>query len=187
MSNSFYTKEELKQLGLKKYGDNVFISRKASIYSPEKIEIGSNVRIDDFCILSGEIKLRNYIHISAYCALYGAMGIEMMDYSGLSPRCTVFSAMDDFGGDYLIGPMVDKEFTNITGGRVIIEKYVQIGAGSIVFPDLEIGMGSVVGAMSLVNKSLDSWGIYAGVPARRLKDRKMEMAELANKLISKRL
>jgi len=88
---------------------------------------------------------------------------------------------------FTIVPMVDKEFTNITGGRVIIEKYVQIGAGSIVFPDLEIGMGSVVGAMSLVNKSLDSWGIYIGVPARRLKDRKMEMAELANKLISKRL
>jgi hypothetical protein len=30
--------------------------------------------------------------------LYGKNGIEMMDYSGLSPRTAAFSAMDDFYG-----------------------------------------------------------------------------------------
>ena len=50
--NSFYSKEELKEIGFKKYGENVLISRKTSIYNPEKIIIGNNVRIDDFCILS---------------------------------------------------------------------------------------------------------------------------------------
>ena len=180
MSNSFYTKEELNQLGLKKFGENVLISRKASFYSPDQIEIGSNVRIDDFCILSGSIKLGNHIHISAYCALYGAMGIEMMDYSGLSPRCTVFSAMDDFGGDYLIGPMVDKNLTNVKGGRVIISKYVQIGAGSILFPNLEINEGSIVGAMSLVNKSLISWGVWVGIPVKKIRDRDEKLIKSKN-------
>ncbi len=50
--DSFYSRDELKKIGLKKYGENVFLSKKASIYNPEKIEIGNNVRIDDFCILS---------------------------------------------------------------------------------------------------------------------------------------
>lgn len=38
--NSFYSREELKKIGFKSYGENVLISKKASIYSPEKIEIG---------------------------------------------------------------------------------------------------------------------------------------------------
>ncbi|MDR0796834.1 MAG: acyltransferase, partial [Tannerella sp.] len=117
---SFYTGKELEALGLKRYGKNVLISRKCSIYSAEKISIGDNVRIDDFCILSGDITLGSNIHIAAYCALYGAFGIEMEDYTGLSPRCTVFSATDDFSGDYLISPMVDMNKTNVTGGKVLI-------------------------------------------------------------------
>ena len=73
MSNSFYEKNELERLGIKKIGKNVLISRKASIYNPEEILIGNNVRIDDFCILSGKIKLGSNIHISSFCALYGNM------------------------------------------------------------------------------------------------------------------
>lgn len=33
--------------------------------------IGSNVRIDDFCILSGRLEFGSYVHIAAYSALYG--------------------------------------------------------------------------------------------------------------------
>ena len=79
MQTSFYSECELQEIGFLSVGKNVLISRKCSIYSPEKISIGNNVRIDDFCILSGSIKLNSNIHISAYCALYGAKGIELMD------------------------------------------------------------------------------------------------------------
>ena len=92
MVTSFFSELELNDLGLKSFGKNVQISRFARIYNAHEIEIGNNVRIDDFCILSGNIKLHNYIHISAHTILYGKFGIEMEDYSGLSPRCTVFSA-----------------------------------------------------------------------------------------------
>jgi acetyltransferase-like isoleucine patch superfamily enzyme len=169
--NSFYTPKELKSLGIKSYGENVLISRKASIYSPEKISIGTNVRIDDFCILSGSIQLGSNIHVSAYCALYGQFGIEMKDFSGLSPRCTVLSASDDFSGNYLIGPMIPEKYTHVTGGKVLIEKYVQIGAGNIILPDVVIGEGVTTGALTLINKSLESWSIYVGSPARFLKAR----------------
>jgi len=172
LMTSFYTEKELSEFGLKKVGKNVLISRKCSIYSPEKISIGDNVRIDDFCILSGEITLGSNIHIAAFCALYGAKGIEMEDYTGLSPRTTIFSAVDDFSGDYLISPMVPSQYTNVTGGLVLIKRYAQIGAGCMVFPNLVISEGVAVGAMSLVTKNLEEWGIYAGVPAKRLKDRK---------------
>ena len=171
MNHSFFSNDELQEFGFRKVGFDVLISRFARFYTPHLIEIGDNVRIDDFCILSGSITLGSNIHISAYSGLYGKYGIEMKDYSGLSPRCTILSASDDFSGNFMIGPMIRKNFTNVTGGKVLLEKYVQIGASSVIFPNLTIGEGVAVGAFSLINKSLDSWGIYAGIPSKFIKVR----------------
>ena len=171
MKTSFYSSSELSDLGFKSIGKNVLISRFAQFYNTSDIEIGNNVRIDDFCIVSGEIKLASNIHIAAYCALYGRHGIEMMDYTGLSPRCTLFSSTDDFSGDFLISPMVPPEFTNVIGGKIFIQRFSQIGAGAIVMPAVNIHEGVAVGAMSLVKKDLEPWSIYAGVPAMKIKDR----------------
>ncbi len=176
--NSFYTEEELSTLGLKSFGTDVKLSRFARIYSPEKITIGNNVRIDDFCILSGHLTIGSHIHISAYVALYGSMGIELEDYSGISPMTTIYSAMDDFGGDYLIGPIHPKEKTNVTGGKVILRKYSQIGTHCVVFPNIIIEEGSVVGANSMVNCNLKPWSIYYGVPAKFKRMRNQGLLEL---------
>ena len=175
--NSFYSISELKELGLKSYGENVLISKKSSIYSPEKIEIGNNVRIDDFCILSGEIKLGNFIHISAYSALYGKFGIEMKDYSGISPNSIIFSASDDFSGNFLINPMVPQKYVNVIGGKVIISKYVQIGSSCVIMPNLTINEGAVIAAMSFVNKNVDEWSIYGGIPSKFIKPRSKKLLE----------
>jgi len=176
--NSFYTEEELTTLGLKSYGKNVKISRFARLYSPDTISIGNNVRIDDFCILSGNITIGSNIHISAYVALYGSMGVVLEDYTGISPMTTVYSAMDDFGGDYLIGPIHSEGKTNVTGGQVTLREFSQIGTHCVVFPDVTIGEGSVIGACSLVKCSVEDWGIYCGVPIRRIKDRKKGLLKL---------
>lgn len=176
--NSFYSERELLEIGFKSVGKNVKLSRKTSIYSPDKISIGDNVRIDDFCILSGKIKLGSHIHISAYVALYGAMGIELENYTGISPKATIYSAMDDFSGDYLIGPIHPENTTNVTGGPVVIRKYVQIGCNTVVFPNLQIGEGSVIGACSLVTNSIGEWGVYYGVPVVKHKDRSKNLLSL---------
>jgi len=68
---TFYSPEELKELGIKEFGENVLISRNAILYSPSTLTIGHDVRIDDFCILSGTIVLHNFIHIAQFCGLYG--------------------------------------------------------------------------------------------------------------------
>lgn len=174
---SFYTQEELEQLGLKHVGERVLISKKASIYSPGTIENGDNVRIDDFCILSGNIKLGSNIHISAYAAIYGAMGVTLEDYTGMSPRSTIYSAMDDFSGEYLIGPIHDKRLINVTGGPVVLKKFSQIGCNSVVFPNITIGEGSVVGAMSMLKCDTLEWKIYAGIPAKVIKSRTKTVQE----------
>lgn len=177
---SFYSQDEISQIGLKSYGKDVLISRYARIYSPHKISIGDNVRIDDFCILSGNIKLGSHIHISPYVALYGAEGIEFEDYTGISAHSVIYSAMDDFGGNYLVGSVHPKGLTNVTGGKVLIRRFSQIGVNCVVFPNLTLGEGVAVGGCSLVTKNLDPWGIYIGTPVKRIKDRSRNMLNLIN-------
>lgn len=180
MKNSFYSLKELNKMGFKAIGKNVLISRFAKFYGIENIDIGNNVRIDDFCIISGKIKLGNFIHISAYTALYGKFGIELEDYSGLSPRCTVFSASDDFSGEYLIGPMIDSNLTNVNGGKVLIKKYCQLGSNCVVLPALTIEEGVAVGALSLITKDLKQWKLYAGIPAKCIGERSTKLLDLIN-------
>lgn len=169
--NSFYTEDELKELGLKSYGKSVLISKKCSLYGANQISIGDNVRIDDFCILSGNITLGSHIHISAYSAIYGAKGVTFENYTGISPRSTIYSAMDDFSGKHLIGPIHPITLTNVTGGHVLIRKYAQIGANSIIFPCITIEEGCIIGAMSLVKESTQPWSIFVGIPAKKIKIR----------------
>jgi acetyltransferase-like isoleucine patch superfamily enzyme len=178
----FLNQDQLHSLGFKSLGQNVMISDKASIYSPELMSIGSHVRIDDFCILTGEIKLHNYIHISAYSALYGKLGIELQDYTGLSPRTTIFSASDDFSGKYMISPMVPKELTNVRGGKVVLEKFSQVGSGSVIMPGVKIAEGSIVGAMSFLKISTEPWKIYHGCPAKFFKERHKNIIELSKRI-----
>lgn len=187
MKTSFYSEEELKEIGLKSYGKNVLISRNATIYGADKISIGDNVRIDDFCILSGNISLGSYIHIAAYCGLFGGdAGIIMEDFTTLSSRCAVYGVSDDYSGAALTNPMIPDKFRNVTEGTVTIKKHSIIGTGSSILPDVTIGEGCSVGSMSLVNKSIDAWGIYVGIPCKRMKERKKDLLELEKKFLSEK-
>ena len=178
--SSFYTNEELAQLGFKKIGKNVLISRHTSIYGAQNMTIGDNVRIDDYCLLSGKITLGNYIHIAAYTAMFaGDAGIEMKDFTGLSPRCAVYAVSDDYSGAAMTNPTVPDECRNVIGGPVVLEKHVVVGTGSTILPNVTIGEGTSVGSMALVHKSLEPWGIYVGAPCKRLKDRSKELLKKA--------
>ena len=176
-TGSYYARTELAQLGLAAYGEDVFFSRKASLYNPAAISLGHHVRIDDYCVLSGGagIALGNFIHVGCFCALYGGAGIEMADGSGLSARVTVYSESDDFSGASAIGPWFPAEMKpGYVRGRVRIGRWVQIGAASTVMPGVEVGEGAVVGAHALVRSSCEPWTVYVGTPARPLRPRKRD-------------
>ena len=185
---SFLGRRELDQLGFAAVGEDVLISRKASIYAPERIRVGDHVRIDDFTFLSGDITLHNHIHIAAFCMLIGGSGdagIVMDDFSGLSGRVTVYSISDDYSGEFMTNPTIPEEYLNVLRGRVTIGKYAIIGTSSVLMPGVDIGEGAAVGAMSLVSRSLPGWKICGGVPARPLKDRSRGLKELERQFLEK--
>lgn len=181
--SSFYTEEELKEIGFKSYGENVLISKKTSIYGANNMVIGNNVRIDDFCILSGKIFIGDYVHIAAGVYLFaGEYGIVCEDYTGVSSRSAIYAASDDYSGDYMTNPTVPDEFRNVTGGPVILKKHALIGTGCTVLPNVVIGEGTSVGSMSLINKSLEPYKICFGIPAVPKKDRSKKLLEYEEKL-----
>ena len=181
--NSFYSREELEQIGFQSLGENVLISKKASIYGSNNISIGNNVRIDDFCILSGKINIGNYIHIAAGAMLFaGDQGIKLEDYTTISSRSAIYAITDDYSGDYMIGPMLPDELRNVIKGPVIMEKYSAIATGCTVLPNVTIGEGAAIGAMSLVNKNVESFTINIGIPAKEIKKRSKRVIELEKKL-----
>ena len=181
----FLSKEVLDSMGFKSIGENVLISDKASIYNPRNISLGSNIRIDDFCILSaGEkgIELGNYIHIACYVSLIGSELIKLHDFVGISSKTAVYSSSDDYSGNFLTGPTIDNMFKNVDNRPVIFHTHSLIGAGVIILPGVEIGEGTAVGAMSLVSKSLEEWSIYSGVPAKLIKKRSKKMLTFVDEM-----
>lgn len=174
--NSFYSLEELAEIGLNSYGTNVMISRKASFYSPANISIGNNVRIDDFCVLSGKITIGNYVHINPYTGVFaGTAGVVLEDYVNLSSKITIYAISDDYSGEALTSPLIPESRKFLKLAPVTIKRYVIIGAGTSILPGVTIEEGCAIGAMSLVKTNTEPWGIYAGIPVKLIKKRSKNM------------
>jgi len=172
MENSFYTKKELATLGLKSYGEKVLISKKCSLYDTPNIEIGNNVRIDDFCILSGKIKIGNNIHISAHSSLYASdVGIICDDFTTISGRCALYAISDNYIGDSLTNSTVPEEYKKLIKSPIKLNKHCIIGTNCTILPGVNIAEGTAVGAMSLIKSDTTAWKIYAGIPAKIIADR----------------
>jgi galactoside O-acetyltransferase len=175
------SRDVMESMGFSSLGENVQISDRASFYGNSRISIGNNVRIDDFCILSagiGGINIGDYIHIAAYTSLIGGGKILLSDFCGLSSRVSIYSSSDDFSGATLTGPTVASEFTRVTHADVSLGRHVIIGSGSVILPGVVLEDGVAVGALSLISKSCTAFGIYAGNPARRIRERKRDLLEI---------
>ncbi len=181
MNISYYTERELGTLGFLHFGKQVLVSRKASLYSPELISLGDYVRIDDFCILSGRIQLGSHVHIGAYSALFGSQGIILGHYAGLSARVTIYTTSDDYLGRGMTNPTIPEQFRHVKKGATVLGDHVIVGAGSVILPQVTIGEGSAIGAMSLVTISVAPWKIASGIPARSRADRRKETIKTQQK------
>ena len=171
----------LESMGFASIGEDVQISDKASFYGASRIIIGSHVRIDDFCVLSageGGIDVGSHIHIAVYTSLIGAGKITLKDFCNLSSRVSIYSSSDDYSGASMTNPTVPDEFKEVHHAPVNLGRHVIVGSGSVILPGITLEEGVAVGALSLVTKNCTSFGIYAGNPARRVKERKRDLLEL---------
>lgn len=181
---AYLTRKQLEKLGFKSLGENVKISDKASIYNFEQIEIGDNSRIDDFCIISGNVKIGKFCHITPMCLVAGGdKGIFLEDFCTLAYGVKIFSQSDDYSGETMVNSLIPKKYKNEKKQKVVLKRQVIVGAGSMIMPGVTVAEGCSIGAMSLINKNTEPYGIYLGTPAIRIKDRKKDFLTLEKQFL----
>jgi len=123
--------------------------RNIRITAPGKMEVGLGTSIErgNFFMSEGGVTIGRDVLLAPYCRL-------------ITHQHT-FRELDK--------PIYDQEMEY---GSIIIEDWAWIGAGTIVLPGIHIGKGAIVGAGSVVTRSVPAFEIWAGNPAKKIRDRK---------------
>lgn len=182
----FLSDNELREAGFRDFGERVRVSRRASLHGASNITLASDVRIDDFCLLSaseGVFAIGHHVHVAAYASLIGHAAITVEDFCNLSGRVSLYSSSDDYSGHSLTNPTVPDAFKEVEHAPIHLGRHVIVGAGSVILPGVVIGEGAAVGALSLVRNALEPFGIYAGVPARRIGSRSKQLLEVEQRFL----
>ena len=84
----------------------------------------------------------------------------------------------------MTNPTLPSRYTGITHADVLLGKHVIIGSGTVILPGINLEEGVAIGALSLVTKDCQAFGIYVGNPARRIKERKRDLLALEAAFLS---
>jgi acetyltransferase-like isoleucine patch superfamily enzyme len=132
-----------------------------------KIEIGKNCKIKDGSKLysyDGFIKIGNNVSINPYCLLYGNGGIRIGNDVLIATHTVIVSSNHNFEDT---NDLISNQ--GMTAKGISIGDNVWIGASVKILDGINIGSGSVIAAGSVVNKDVEPYSIYAGVPAKKIK------------------
>ena len=169
-------------------GRGVIFGQQVVLRHPHKIHIGSNVVVDDNCLLdakgetNGGIRIGDGVFIGRNTILSCKNGdIELADGANVGFNCEIFSGSRVSIGrrvlmaaySYVIGG--DHDFSDPsqpvleqsrTSAGVSIGDGVWMGAGAKVLDGVTIGDDAVIGAGAVVRDAVPARAIAVGVPAR---------------------
>ncbi len=180
----YLSRSEVVDLGLAEVGKDVMIHEFANIVGAQHIRLGSHVRIDGFInlIAQAPVSIGDYVHVGSFCHISASDEIWLGNFCGLSQGVYLYTASDDYSGATLTNPTVDPDLARHRKGPVRLSDHVILGANTVVLPGVTVGEGTAVGALSLVNADLAEWGIYGGVPARRIGPRSRALLALVGQM-----
>ncbi|WP_245819612.1 acyltransferase [Rhodococcoides yunnanense] len=117
--------------------------------------------------ISGDIrklKIGDNSFLNVGFSLHPTGGIDIGSNVAVGPRCVIIT------GTHPIGPRSKRAATPTVFSGVTIEDGCWLGAGVIVQPGVRIGTGCVVASGAVVVRSCEPDGLYAGVPASRIRE-----------------
>lgn len=160
---------ELIKMGFMSLGSNCLVDSRAMIYGPERISLGSDVRVDAFSTLSsqnGQIEIGDNVHIATGVLIYGNGGVSLASGSGLASGVKVLSATDDFIWGNLTNPTMPTEFRGVISAPVVLHEHALVGVNSVILPGSSIGFGAAIGALTLVKGVVNDYEIVSGNPMK---------------------
>lgn len=146
------------------------------------LEIGEHSYIHDRTIRNPSGAL-THIRIGKFCSI--ATDLTIIGYDHHHEWITTYPFLDDApraawpGTEGIPYPQDAKFGSNKNRGDITIGNDVWIGYNVKLFKGITIGNGAVIGACSLVNKSVEPYTIVAGTPARPIRKRFTD-AEIAS-------
>jgi acetyltransferase-like isoleucine patch superfamily enzyme len=169
-------------------GHGVIFGQNVVLRHPHKIRIGSNVVIDDNCLLdakgtsnagitigdgvfvgrntilsckNGDIHLDRGANVGFNCELFSASSVRIGRDTLIAAYCYVIGGDHDFSD-----PSAPVLAQDRTSAGVSIGEGVWLGAGAKILDGVTIGDRAVVGAAAVVRESVPPGAVAVGVPAR---------------------
>ncbi len=140
-----------------------------------KLRVGRHSRIDAGCVISvgpEGVEIGDYVHLAVGVCLFGGSGkVTIGSCCFCSPRSVVYTATDDMGADCLVGPTIPERFRAVRTGDVTFRDCSGIGTGAIVFPGVTLGLGAVVGALSIATRDVVAGHVVVGPNQRVVRTR----------------
>ena len=97
--------------------------------------------------------LGDKVEIGSFSVIDAKYGVEIQDNVKIGWNCTIMSNSSIDGKK----------------GKVVLENSCNIGANSVVFPNVRIGRNAIIGANSLVNCDIPAEEVWIGSPAKKLR------------------
>lgn len=143
------------------------------LYSLIGISIPKTSSIHSGCFFSGNrISVGEYSYVNKNCFLdCSNADITIGNYVGIAFNVKMYTTNHDYTS-------AKKRTGSIIGKKIVIEDGAWIGGGSIICPGVRIGRGGVIAAGSVVVSDCLANCLYAGNPAKKIKE--LDAADYGN-------
>ncbi|TWJ04625.1 transferase family hexapeptide repeat protein [Mucilaginibacter frigoritolerans] len=138
-------------------GKNFHAGRNVFLWGKNGIIIGDNCYIGKYSVIESSVKIGDDVLMANFVAIVGRYDHH---YQQIGCSTRMASAIRDNDYNWL----GKDTFTTI-------ENDVWIGFGAIILGGINIGTGSIIAAGSVVTKDVAPYSIYAGNPAKKIKNR----------------
>ena len=147
LNTGYKTPDEVRNILSKIIGSK--IDNSVQVLTPFNTDFGANIR------------LGKDVFINKSCMFVDLGGIELEDKVLIGPDVKILSVNH---------PLDSKNRRGVILKGVKIKRNAWLGAGVTVCPGVTIGENSVIGAGSVVTKDVPNDTVYAGVPAKFIKN-----------------
>lgn len=156
-------------------GKNTFIEKGAKLIPVGGWGVAGHIVIGDNCYIGkgamlipqgGDIVIGDHSSVNPYTILFGMGGLRIGNYVRIGPRCVIVPQNHNYSKKDVV---IDKQ--GMTSKGVVIGDDVWFGTGVTVLDGVTINDGCVFGGGAVVTKDTESYGVYVGVPAKKIKER----------------
>jgi acetyltransferase-like isoleucine patch superfamily enzyme len=156
----------------KAVGNDLQVGPNVLLKHPETMEFGDCVFIGAQAIIQGRFdgtcKIGNHVWIGPQ-AYMDARALDLEDYVGWGPGAKVLGSTHTGVPDDV--PIIT---TSLVIKPVTVGHGADIGMNASILPGVNVGAHSIVGAGAVVTHDVPEYAVVAGVPARVIRDRRIQ-------------